>query len=73
MYLLSLRLQLETYGTINETKTKYMGITKRRNTNLVNGYCFERVDLGTLITDKNEINIEINNHIMMTNRCFFLV
>jgi hypothetical protein len=62
---------------INEDKTKFMEIshnTSNPQAFIVNNYTFETVSqfkyLGTIITTNNDLTVEINNRLAMSNKCY---
>uniref|UniRef100_W5LXG6 Reverse transcriptase domain-containing protein n=1 Tax=Lepisosteus oculatus TaxID=7918 RepID=W5LXG6_LEPOC len=68
--------------TINMAKTKYMVMTRKSTITSnalleIQGYQFEKVTtfkyLGSLISEKNEISLEIGERINAGNRCYFSV
>ena len=65
---------------VNEGKTKYMFSTSRDVRRIdsritVDNYTFDTVKefiyLGSAVTTKNDINLEIKRRITLTNRCYF--
>jgi hypothetical protein len=63
---------------VNEEKTKFMEVGKKLTTVAhftVGNYKFEKVHmfkyLGSLVTDKNNISLEIINRIGLGNKCYY--
>jgi hypothetical protein len=63
---------------VNQEKTKFMEVGKKITTVAhftVGNYKFEKVHkfrcLGSLVTDKNDISVEIKNRLGLGNKCYY--